>query len=95
MQLDKARLCLNCEEIHDAPTCPRCASERYVYMTRWVPAEKPNLAPSRPLVRPTRVQRILFGGGVIGLVAFGVARWMRRARTQLETHSLRHAGELR
>lgn len=38
MQLRTARLCLDCEEIHDAQQCPVCASESFAYVTRWVPA---------------------------------------------------------
>ena len=38
MQLRAARLCLDCEEVHDAQQCPLCASETFVFITRWVPA---------------------------------------------------------
>jgi hypothetical protein len=38
MQLRAARLCLDCEEVHDAQKCPLCASETFVFITRWVPA---------------------------------------------------------
>ena len=38
MQLRNARLCLDCEEVHDAQICPVCASETFTFMTRWVPA---------------------------------------------------------
>ena len=38
MQLRNARLCLDCEEVHDAPQCPACASEMYAPITRWVVA---------------------------------------------------------
>jgi hypothetical protein len=53
MQLRNARLCLDCEEIHDAQQCPVCASESFTFVTRWVPAperrERPRLQePSRP-----------------------------------------------
>jgi hypothetical protein len=37
MQLRNARLCLDCEEIHDAAHCPACASESFAFITRWVP----------------------------------------------------------
>ena len=40
MQLRTARLCLDCEEVHEAQECPVCLSEAFVYMTRWMPAEK-------------------------------------------------------
>ena len=54
MQLRNARLCLDCEEVHDAQQCPSCASETFVFMTRWVPAPerrertRPPQEPSRP-----------------------------------------------
>lgn len=38
MQLRNARLCLDCEEVHDSPHCPACASESFAFMTRWVPS---------------------------------------------------------
>ncbi|MGE3957664.1 MAG: hypothetical protein AB7H96_13165 [Vicinamibacterales bacterium] len=37
MQLRHARLCLNCEEIHNAAHCPVCTSESFTYVSRWVP----------------------------------------------------------
>jgi hypothetical protein len=38
MQLRVARLCLDCEEVHEANVCPACASETFAYVTRWIPA---------------------------------------------------------
>jgi hypothetical protein len=38
MQLRNARLCLDCEEVHESQQCPLCASETFVFITRWVPA---------------------------------------------------------
>ena len=98
MQLDTARLCLNCEEIHDSRHCPKCASETFAYVTRWVPRiETHALEPSRskPLVVPNRVHRIVFGGGAISLVAYVLMRWFQRAQKRIEVHSLKAAGELR
>lgn len=37
MQLRSARLCLDCDEVHDAQQCPACASESFAFITRWVP----------------------------------------------------------
>jgi hypothetical protein len=36
MKLDVARLCLDCEEVHDEQVCPLCGSEVFAYLTRWV-----------------------------------------------------------
>ena len=46
MQLRTARLCLDCDEVHDAQQCPTCASETFAFLTRWVPV------PDRPQKRP-------------------------------------------
>jgi hypothetical protein len=36
MRLDDARLCLDCEEIHDERECPACGSEAYAFLKRWI-----------------------------------------------------------
>ena len=36
MKLDAARLCLDCEEIHESQICPLCSSEAFAYLTRWI-----------------------------------------------------------
>ena len=36
MNLDEARLCLDCEEVHENQVCPICGSEAFAYLTRWV-----------------------------------------------------------
>ena len=52
MQLRTARLCLDCEEVHESQQCPMCASESFVFMTRWVPVperrQKPRSAEPPP-----------------------------------------------
>ncbi len=40
MQLRVARLCLDCEELHAADTCPVCASESYAFLSTWLPSEE-------------------------------------------------------
>lgn len=40
MQLRTARLCLDCEEVHDARQCPVCASETFTYLVRWIPSDE-------------------------------------------------------
>jgi hypothetical protein len=39
MKLATARLCLDCDEVHDEPQCPICGSESFAFLTRWVVAE--------------------------------------------------------
>lgn len=52
MRLVNARLCLDCDELHDQSHCPICGSETFAFVTRWVkPAEG---AAGEPLGRPTR-----------------------------------------
>ena len=36
MRLDDARLCLDCEEIHQEHECPACGSEAFAFLTRWI-----------------------------------------------------------
>lgn len=38
MQLHVARLCMDCDEVHDAQMCPVCGSETFAYISRWIPA---------------------------------------------------------
>ena len=45
MQLRSARLCMDCDEVHDQQQCPSCASETFAFITRWVPV------PDRPQKR--------------------------------------------
>ena len=54
MQLRSARLCLDCDEVHDAQQCPQCASESFAFITRWVPVPD---RPDRPVKRP-RAQEV-------------------------------------
>ena len=42
MRLMNARLCLDCEEVHDEQHCPICSSESFAFLTRWVtPSDRP------------------------------------------------------
>jgi hypothetical protein len=50
MQLRTARLCLDCDEVHDEYRCPVCASDQFTYLSRWVPAPEKI---SRPRPSPT------------------------------------------
>ena len=84
MQLRNARLCLDCEEVHDGLKCPVCASDQFTYLTRWVPAperrERPRPAapPSaeleayRRLVAPEKTGGRLFARALVGLGAASV-----------------------
>ena len=41
MRLDDARLCLDCEEIHEEQECPACGSEAFAFLTRWIQSTAP------------------------------------------------------
>ncbi len=47
MRLDDARLCLDCEEIHQEQECPACGSEAFGFLTRWIQSTSPD----RPKMR--------------------------------------------
>ncbi len=106
MQLRKARLCLDCEELHDQRRCPVCASGTFAYLTQWMPAperrKKPRMAFSeREPVTPRAPGRggVRVAGGVAGAVAgalvLTLVRWRDLAREHLEAVGIRAPGELR
>jgi len=93
MQLRVARLCLDCEEIHAARTCPRCTSESFALISRWVPAPERRSRP-RPdspeaetyralLAEPEPAQpshRWLKGGAMLATIGIGLGGWLLRRR---------------
>lgn len=97
MQLRTARVCLDCEEVHDSQQCPTCASETFAYLTRWVPvperrqrprpadpANKEAVDTYRDMLTPQRSSGwSTIRRGALGLAIFGLAGWMWRknART--------------
>jgi hypothetical protein len=96
MQLRVARLCVDCEEIHDSQRCPVCASETFAYISRWVPAPERRTNPnSRPAAPPSRSNSRLVGYGVLGVGIAGLARWWWKTRADVEAAALRGAGELK
>jgi len=36
MKLSIARLCLDCDEVHEEPQCPSCGSESFAFLSRWI-----------------------------------------------------------
>lgn len=96
MQLTTARLCLNCDEVHDAQTCPVCVSETFVYLTRWVPRSQQDVRRvARPSAAAMAAQRTVEHAGVLRLITVGLHQCFRRLQTRVEVLSLRKAGELR
>jgi hypothetical protein len=87
MQLITARLCLDCDEVHDQPQCPVCASSAFTYMTRWIPAPERRMRPRAATSPDAEVYRRLVGdttkpigkvvkAGVLGVTAVGVLGWL-------------------
>jgi predicted nucleic acid-binding Zn-ribbon protein len=91
MQLHTARLCLDCQEVHDGKnTCPACGSESFAYISRWIPAPERRVKPRavepdpqaevyRQLLSPDRAQPATtrwLKRGVFGLAAVSAAAWM-------------------
>jgi hypothetical protein len=78
MQLRNARMCLDCEELHENAQCPICASESFVFLSRWIPVEerrsrRRSVRPAPPQKSPmTRwAQR-----GAVGLAAIALSGWL-------------------
>jgi len=80
VDLRKARLCLDCEMIFDAPRCPACASASFIPVTRWIrpslreieraaPAEAPVAGGASPMKPP---KRLLRKSVYVGLGAYGL-----------------------
>jgi hypothetical protein len=91
VQLRTARLCLDCEELHEEPHCPVCASETFEYVVRWIPVPERRVRPrQQPPEEAVVYRRLLVADavrpkagrllkrGALGLAALSVARWMWR-----------------
>src|SRR5947209_8012658 len=91
MQLQIARLCLDCDEVHSAQHCPVCASEAIAYLTRWVPAPerrrrpRPTTSPAADVYRDLTSPNLaasgrgrLLTGSALGVTAITVAGWIWR-----------------
>jgi hypothetical protein len=100
MQLRRARLCLDCEEIHEEQRCPTCASETFAFLTRWIPSPErrsqprpAKAAPAHPAHLPRRGKMLGFGMASVGL--FGLAHWFAKGRKWIEETGERNVGELK
>jgi hypothetical protein len=91
MQLKIARVCLDCDEVHDAQRCPVCASEAFAYLTRWVPAPerrmrpRPTTSPEAEVYRelttpslPATKRGQLLKQSALGVMVIAVAGWIWR-----------------
>ena len=98
MQLRFARLCLDCEEVHDQQQCPLCASETFAYLSRWVPGverrARPGQGDEQAAGATANRGRQVAAYGAVGIGLVGVAEWLRRRRKQIESAAVSTAGEL-
>jgi len=98
MQLRVARLCLDCEEIHAARTCPRCTSETFALISRWVPAPERRSRPRQDTTdadtyrellaehqEPQPSHKWLKSGAVAATIGLGLGSWLLRKRRSSET----------
>jgi len=106
MQLRLARLCLDCEEIHDRQQCPICASESFAYLSRWVPTPERPISARRPTAAvageaaarskaASASGKKALGWGVLGLGVVGLAQWLSRGQKIIEDAALRNPGDLK
>jgi hypothetical protein len=62
MRLNVARLCLDCEEVHDTDLCPMCGSETFAFLKRWVtpatPLPKANPRARQDVPAPERLEQV-------------------------------------
>jgi hypothetical protein len=75
MQLHAARLCIDCQEIHEDQMCPVCSSETFAYISRWVPAPERRVKPRPAPSNDVEVYRQLLSGEPAQPTAM---RWLRR-----------------
>src|SRR5260221_14085579 len=92
MQLHLARLCLDCNEVHDTRECPKCGSEAFAALSRWVPPPERRLRPRPDNSAETDAYRTLIAESsataprrgrflkrsALGLGAFAIAGWLWR-----------------
>lgn len=103
MQLRVARLCLDCEDVHEGQQCPVCASETFAYLSRWVPAPERRSNPRQPIAEAgPRLPSVgaskgkLVGYGVLGVGVVGLAQWFLKGRAHIQRAAERaNAGELK
>jgi hypothetical protein len=84
MQLRVARLCLDCEEVHESQVCPVCASESFAFISRWIevperrrqPRPTPKREPSDNGKPASKSVAATVARGAAGLAALTFAGWL-------------------
>jgi hypothetical protein len=92
MKLRSARLCLDCDEVHDAYRCPACTSESFAYITRWVPeperearqADTPPPTEEKDGDEQGRGGRRVLKNSLVGIAAVGAIGWLLGRRKSHE-----------
>jgi len=88
MQLRVARLCLDCEELHAENRCPRCASERYAFLSTWLPSDE-----RRRWRKPSSPSSDQPEAG-LGAAVRSLARWFRGEPSHGESTPARRRSDL-
>ena len=104
VDLRTARLCLDCEALHEEQQCPVCASETFAYITRWIPLPgkrpRPKAQPATEALEayaeitgatPRRKGRLVTGG-LMGITAIGLAGWLWNHYQPARSDADRNAG---
>jgi len=91
MQLRGTRLCLDCEELHTQDRCPVCASDAFVFLTRWVPADERRarrreeaIAPPAPGAAESPGMSRWLARGAAGLILVATGRWLWKSARPME-----------
>ena len=92
MQLHVARLCLDCQDVHDERACPKCSSESFALLSKWVPAPERRARPRTESDAETYRQllaadaapssnRWVKRGALVAAVTLGGWLWRRALRS--------------
>ena len=93
MQLHVARLCLDCQDVHDERACPKCSSQSFVLLSKWVPAPERRARPRtaedvetyRQLLAPdppaSSSSGWVKGGAFVAAVTLGGWLWRRTLKS--------------
>ena len=92
MHLSDARLCLDCQEIHDLDRCPSCTSDSFGFMTRWVKLDATPRPPAHE--KPVRTSKVDTYRRILNPQPSRSksARWLRKASMVVATGYLARWG---